>query len=77
VALAQQSLAILKANGMDRHALVGAALSRLSKYHDILGHARLALDFNRQALEAWSSAAHGGTLMQALVLMSNDDRLTL
>jgi tetratricopeptide (TPR) repeat protein len=69
--LAEQSLSILKASGMERHALVGSALSRLSKYHDILGHARLAHDFNHQALAALVERGHGGTL-SALVLMSND-----
>lgn len=71
VALAQQALAQLSAHGLDRHALYGGALSRLSKYYDNLGDARKAQAFNRQALDALVQRGHGGTL-SALVLMSND-----
>lgn len=71
VALAQQALAQLSAHGLDRHALFGAALSRLSKYHDNLGDARKAQAFNQQALDALVKRGHGGTL-SALVLMSNE-----
>ncbi len=71
IALAQQALATLSEHGLDRHALYGAALSRLSKYYDNLGDARKAQAFNRQALDALVKRGHGGTV-SALVLMSND-----
>jgi len=71
VALAEKSLVLLAAHGMDRHALVGSALSRLSKYHDNLGNSRKAGEFGRQAMDALIRRGHGGTL-SALVLMSNE-----
>ena len=71
VELAEQVLTQLAAHGMERHALVGSALSRLSKYHDNLGNAIKASEYGRQAMNAYIQRGHGGTL-GALVLMSNE-----
>jgi serine/threonine-protein kinase len=71
VALAQRALASLTVNGLDRHSLVGATLSRLAEYHNGLGDARKGLEYNRQSLEAYVRRGYGGT-MQAMVLRLNE-----
>jgi len=71
VALVQQALAHLKANGLGRHGLVGATLSQLAEYHNQLGDARKGFVYNRQSLDAYVQRGHGGT-MQAMVLRLNE-----
>ncbi len=71
VALAQQALAHLKANGLGRHSLVGATLSQLAEYHNQLGDARKGFVYNRQSLDAYVQRGYGGT-MQAMVLRLNE-----
>jgi serine/threonine protein kinase/tetratricopeptide (TPR) repeat protein len=71
VALAQQALAHLKANGLGRHSLVGATLSQLAEYHNQLGDARKGFVYNRQSLDAYVQRGHGGT-MQAMVMRLNE-----
>jgi len=71
VAFSERALSRLSASGLERHAMVGAALSRLSEYHDSLGDARKAHAYNHESLQAYVRRGYGGT-MQALVLMLNE-----